>query len=403
MTPDLLCESAKTLPEVKKNYKIRIETQEVERLLKEGKKRSQIVALLRAQPSAIDYHLKKIHHSTKPIKAPEKPKPDYNKLIDWRVYNEGLVKRGEILLDLEVFKDWGEELNRMNKGKVGAPYEYPESFIEFILQLKTEFKIGYRQAGGISRKLAVFVPQIKRAPDYTTIQKRFEKMSVETKVYQKHEESTTVKDSTGIKTSNRGEYKTLKYDGKKKKEYIKLHIEVEIQTGELLGLEVTQATVVDSAVAEDLTGQSEQSGLVKKSYMDAGYDSKQVYGMHLEKGIVPIIKPSRLGTTENIQKRHDRLKKKKERHRLTRDEEGDLGRCKVLLEYLKDPELWKKDTGYGLRWHGEGWFSAFKRILGEEVFSRRYENIVKELRFKGNIMNLFKFVSRGYRKEKAIA
>jgi hypothetical protein len=36
---------------------------------------------------------------------------------DWKAYNEALVRRGEILLDLPILKDWRHELDGMSKGK----------------------------------------------------------------------------------------------------------------------------------------------------------------------------------------------------------------------------------------------------------------------------------------------
>ena len=39
---------------------------------------------------------------------------------DWRRVNEGLVKRGEILLDLRILDRWDSELEGMNSGKEGG-------------------------------------------------------------------------------------------------------------------------------------------------------------------------------------------------------------------------------------------------------------------------------------------
>ena len=48
----------------------------------------------------------------------------------WRAYNESLVRRGEVMLDdFDVVDGWEEELEKMNEGKVGEPYHYPESFV----------------------------------------------------------------------------------------------------------------------------------------------------------------------------------------------------------------------------------------------------------------------------------
>jgi len=394
MTPNVLSSSKTTGVE----YKSHIQTKEVDRLLKEGKKRSEIAKLLNAKPSAVDYHLAKIRHGW-PKQIQERSKVDYNKYINWRVYNEGLVKRGEVLLDFDIFKDWAEELEGMNQGKVGAPYEYPESFIKFLLRFKMCFHIGYRQTEGIGRKLVVFIPQAKNAPDYTTLQNRFEAMPVALTVYQAQDEQDIAQDSSGIKTSNRGEYKTLKYDREKKKEYVKIHIAVNIQTQEVVGLEVTLSNVHDSQVVGNLIRQAQEVGRIRKSMMDSGYDSKKVYQLDMGQGIEPIIKPSRKGTLKGARRRLAKLQKKKEMSKLGPEELAEIARLKVLIEYLQEGRLWKKRTGYGLRWYSEGHFSAFKRVLGEYVFSRKYENMVKELKFKCSLMNLFKFISRGYRIE----
>ena len=396
MTPDLLLASAKSSSPVE--YNSHIQTKEVERLLKEGKKRSEIARILKAKPTAVDYHLHKIRHGWS-IPAYQPSTIDYNKYIDWRVYNEGLVKRGEILMDFDIFSHWHKEIEEINRGKVGAPFEYPDSFINFLLRFKTGFHIGYRQVKGLARKLIVFIPQAKSAPDYTTLQRRFEAMEVELAVYQSGAVQDIAQDSSGIKTSNRGEYKTLKYEREQKKEYVKMHIAVNIQTKEVVGLEVTLSTVSDSQVSGELIRQAQQRGRIRKDFADSAYDSNSNYQKHLEEGIEPIIKPSRKGTLKSARQRLARLEKKQDRGRLKPGELGQMARLKVLIEYFQDYRLWKEKTGYGLRWYSEGHFSAFKRIMGEYVFSRKYGNIIKELKFKSNMMNLFKFVSKGYRKE----
>jgi hypothetical protein len=53
-----------------------------------------------------------------------------NYLRDWDGYNEALVKRGLILLDLNFVTGWSRELKAMNEGKQGGRYRYPESFLK---------------------------------------------------------------------------------------------------------------------------------------------------------------------------------------------------------------------------------------------------------------------------------
>ena len=45
----------------------------------------------------------------------------------------------------------------MNKGKVGAPFEYSRAYIQFLAFLKIGFKIGYRTVQGIVRGLSDYL------------------------------------------------------------------------------------------------------------------------------------------------------------------------------------------------------------------------------------------------------
>ena len=46
--------------------------------------------------------------------------------MNWRNYNESLVKRGEILLNFDVIDNWNSELEKMNEGKKGGKFVYPQ-------------------------------------------------------------------------------------------------------------------------------------------------------------------------------------------------------------------------------------------------------------------------------------
>jgi hypothetical protein len=49
--------------------------------------------------------------------------------MKWPVYNQSLVRRGEIILGFDVINNWDIELKEMNKDKVGEePFHYPDTF-----------------------------------------------------------------------------------------------------------------------------------------------------------------------------------------------------------------------------------------------------------------------------------
>ena len=51
---------------------------------------------------------------------------------DWKEYNETLVRRGELYLSLGFLDSWDNELAKMNAGKRGAPFSYPDQFVAFM-------------------------------------------------------------------------------------------------------------------------------------------------------------------------------------------------------------------------------------------------------------------------------
>ena len=50
-----------------------------------------------------------------------------------------------------------KEIKNMNKGKVGAAFEYSHTYIQFLAFLKIGFKIAYRTVQGIIRGLSDYI------------------------------------------------------------------------------------------------------------------------------------------------------------------------------------------------------------------------------------------------------
>ena len=42
--------------------------------------------------------------------------------MKWSVYNQSLVRQGELLIGFDVIDNWDKELKQMNKDKVGEPF-----------------------------------------------------------------------------------------------------------------------------------------------------------------------------------------------------------------------------------------------------------------------------------------
>ena len=75
----------------------------------------------------------------------------------WHDYSESLIERGRVLIDVSFLKSSNKEIKKMNKGKVGAPFQHSDSYVQFLAFLKIGFKIPYRMVQGIVRGLAEYV------------------------------------------------------------------------------------------------------------------------------------------------------------------------------------------------------------------------------------------------------
>ena len=173
--------------------------------------------------------------------------------MKWSVYNQSLVRRGEILIGFDVINNWDAELKEMNKDKVGEPFHYPNTFLLLLGYAKAYFHLPYRQTEGITYGHAKGkVPSI---PDYTTINRRINKLDIKIKDTDSKEfedEYIIIAiDSTGIKVTNRGQWMRDKWNIKRKG-YLKIHIAVNVKSKEILSIKVTDEHVHDSKALPEL-------------------------------------------------------------------------------------------------------------------------------------------------------
>ena len=149
--------------------------------------------------------------------------------MKWSVYNQSLVRRGEILLGFDVIDNLDKELKDINKDKDGEPFSYPDTFVLLLGYAKVYFHLPYRQTEGIARGHAKCkVPSI---PDYTTINRRINRLNIkinDNKSSKEFEDEYIIIaiDSTGIKVTNNRGHQWMREKGhiKNKKGYLKIHV-----------------------------------------------------------------------------------------------------------------------------------------------------------------------------------
>ena len=280
---------------------------------------------------------------------------------NWRVYNEELIVRGEFLLDLEWVKSWGDELARMNAGKRGAPYVFPESLVE--LQAVWNQWVGVRQVEGITRKLAEkgLLPEFD---SYSTVSRRVRKVSTTIPLPKTGFVSMT-SDGSGFKMHNAGEYRHIKYGGKNRK-WVRVIISANPLTGELLNLEVNvdgEGPSEPEVAMNDLNMLWSKGYTVDKFWGDGAFDVLALFNLLEEHNTESAIPPRDNASTKA---------------------NGSMRRAREVAEYqLQKWADWAREKSYGTRWLGtEVIFSSIKRIFGENTRAKNAENACLETKRK---------------------
>jgi len=277
---------------------------------------------------------------------------------NWKEYNEELVKRGEFYLSPSFLDSWDDELDQMNESKVGRPYKYPDSFVQFAALWYEFFHLPYRQLEGALRKLGELLPKLK-ASDYSRLCRRFKDIKIE--IPEPSDKVIIAVDSTGIKVTNRGEWMRKTHRGERRG-WIKVHVAVDVKNKELLSIEVTDEKTGDSEVFEPLV----ENLNLKDCLGDGAYDEEEVFKLLEEKGVGPPGIKIRKNAKRGLSPRGQAAKEFRE------------------LGY----EEWKKKHEYGKRWAAEGFFSAVKRCFGETVRAASPGGMIREVKRKFALYNL---------------
>ena len=285
---------------------------------------------------------------------------------DWQQIDEKLICRGELILNLSFLGHHQEELKALNQGKIGPPYKLTPTYIQFLTVVRYLYQMPYRQLEGFTRALHSLVPQLPSA-DYSGLRKRI--LALKPDPYQalkeKQKPVAITVDSTGVKIHRAGGWVERKHG--KKKRYVKLHFAVDVESKEVVAMEISTDDVHDVKAFPGLLEGAEKRRQITRVYGDGAYDSGEVFAALEARGIEPAIKP----------RRNSRL------------DTSSPARRSVVEEFLGlGYDGWAVEKGYGRRWMAETAFSTFKRLFGEHSLARTMENIAHELVAKVALYNM---------------
>lgn len=284
------------------------------------------------------------------------------KFIDkrnWQTVNEQLVKRGEYWLALDEVKSWDHELEKMNAGKEGRPFQFPKSLIE-VQALWHAIGHPYRFIEGMTRQLCE-TAQLRDYNDYSTTNRRVNDLTL-TFILPKDNHLILGTDGTSMQAKSGGEYMREKY-GKENRVWIQLVVIGDAKHHEPLSVE---AHIIHESEPECTERQIVE--LLKKGYSidgllgDGGLDKISLWNFCEDQEIDPIIKPDKNALEDS----------------------DSTARNRAVIERNKvGYKKWARKHKYGFRWPAtEGIYSAVKRIFGEELNATSEKGLLQEAKLK---------------------
>ena len=278
----------------------------------------------------------------------------YEDKRDWKEYNKQLIKRGEYYINPRFLETWIDEIKELNHCKVGQPFLYPTSMVEFLVILKAK-GFDYRSLQGIlkvlSKRLGGFPVMC-----YSQIRRRIKKLKFVFKP--KSDNLITGSDGTGMKVSNRGEWIRQKWQVRRG--WVKVVILGDVK-GNIVDIRIGNEELDENKAHRGMLRANAQS--IDKNLGDGLYDTKDNFRLYEKLKIEPGLKIRSNASTKA---------------------KGCMARKKEVIKYKEQGyKQWAQNIDYGMRWPcTEGIFSAVKTIFGETLSSHKKRNLYHEAKMK---------------------
>lgn len=305
------------------------------------------------------------------------PAKDKYKLSNWKRYNESLCQRGSLTLYIHesVIRSWRDiDVSQ----KVVGEQTYPESIIHCCLLIKMQYHQPLRQTTGFVKSILTLSGYGDfDVPNYTTLCRRQTGLPVAlTKRWESGEKLAVAIDSTGLKVYGEGEWKVRKHGVSKRRTWRKLHIAIDINTQEIIGVSLTGNDIDDAAEAKEML--KDKAKKVESFHGDGAYDDfgfRKILGD--AKQIIPPPKDAVV---------HEATKRKPVKEYLVQRNKA--------VEYINehDRKQWKINEGYHKRSLNETVMFRYKTAFGGEMQARKIENQRTEVLIKTKILNIYRDV-----------
>lgn len=293
------------------------------------------------------------------------------RVTNWAEYNESLRRRGDLTIWIsdEVLGLWSAP----RRTTPGGQSRYSDLAIEFCLMLGMVFKQPLRQTQGLMRSIAKLLGVEIAVPDFSTLSRRGNGLMVRAKPKANRQAAIHLTvDSTGLKIFGEGEWLEEKHKAKRKRRsWRKLHLGLDLVSGEIVCSELTTNDVGDPTALPDLLDQID--GPVDLFLADGAYDGEPTcavlnerFGSTIDITIPPpknAIPSPDAAQNSNIRDRH------------------------ITDIAAQGRMAWQKSSGYNQRSRGETLMGRWKTVIGPKLKARGFENQKAEAKIGVRILN----------------
>ena len=237
----------------------------------------------------------------------------------------------------------------------GGQAKYTETAITSLLSLKFLFKLPMRAMEGLAQSLVAMAGVDIEVPDYSTLSIKLREMKIKLPL--------VCKDSGG------GYVASLDSTG------VKIHLIIDNDTMQILGVEATADDVHDSEVFDQLI--DELPNKINKVLGDGAYDTLEAHKKSLDNGIELVALPRSNAVVD-----------------LKSIEPHVLQRNKHISKYKEQGVYaWANKHGYWSRNRVEATMGRFKTTFSGTLSSRKVESERNEITLKCKILNIFAALS----------
>jgi hypothetical protein len=246
-----------------------------------------------------------------------------------------------------------------------------------LLTLKQVYGLPLRALTGLAQSLKRLVWPDLPVPHYSTLSRRAQQLEVVLPMLCGTGPLHLVLDSTGVKLFGEGEWKVRQHGVSKRRTWRKVHLGLDVHSGQVCAALMTHPGVGDGEVLPELLAQIPADIPIEVIGGDGAYDTLGCHQAIIQRGAAPSI-PPREGAAAWPEKIP-----------------GSAWRNQAIEAIAKQGKMkWKQLSGYHRRSLAENLMYRFKTLTGSRLWARRIGSQSTEISIRVGIINLMCSIAR---------